>query len=153
MSIFDAEFIFCCPCIVEDIAVVIKTKCVKNDHFDCFFFAEQQENLLGLKISIWLTSSFLAVMNICVRICTMIWKFVWNPIPKRKCYFCYRHTIARILKYFPRFFVWKWELAFWDLLMTQFALPKALQKQQALTSIQRKKWLSRHLALGFFQLT
>ena len=160
MPIFDVEFIFCCLCFAEDIEVAINTKYVKNYHFGCFCHRTAANSFRLENFHLTDEQMFTCYYYLCLGIYfdsinwlhyykkVFFFSGCWHhPFPKRKCYSYYRKAIKRILKYFPRFIVSKWELTFQDLVMMQFSAQRAHQTQQVMNSIPQKKWLSRHQVL------
>lgn len=75
MSIFGVEFIFCCPCFLENIVMAMETKCVKNYHFGCFLHRAIKKYFRFKNFTL-IKEQFFTCMIICVRLCIMIWKFV-----------------------------------------------------------------------------
>lgn len=144
----------------------METKCIKNYHFGCFLhrvtkksfrlenFHSTNERLFTCYDHLFEVMYYYLISCLHYNRKTFFRLVVdTDPIPRIKCYLCYRKTIRKLLKYFSLFIVWKWGLTFWDLVTTQSVQQRDLQMQQVLITTQQKKLLSRPLALRKFQLT
>lgn len=111
MSIFGVEFIFCCPCFLENIVMAMETKCVKNYHFGCFLHRAIKKYFKFKNFTL-IKEQFFTCMYYDLKICLHYNKKAFfrlvvesDSVPRTKCYCCYWRAIGKLLKYFPRFIV------------------------------------------------
>ena len=118
MTVYDVEFVFSCPYFIDILSVALNSGIQKNFEVACFLYHNthkkknyQAENFLETKslfVSCFdhLSDAMYFDSGVCLHYNrrTFFQLIVKNSdLPVRKCYKCYRRTVKKLLKLYPRF--------------------------------------------------